>query len=176
MGKVVLFIAMSLDGFIADAAGGVAWLGGQDAEAEMLDTYAAFIKDVDRVVMGRKTWQQIATELSPTEWVYKDLHSYVITHRELSPKENIQFAHASPVDVVRQLKEQAGKNIWICGGADIAQQLMQRGLIDRYYISIMPTILGKGIRLFGTLHEEQKLRLIETKSYNGIVEVIYEKR
>jgi len=73
------------------------------------------------------------------------------------------------------LKEENGKVIWICGGASIVQQLMQDGLIDKVYISIIPTILGSGVRLFGALDVELKLKLIETRNYNGIMEVVYEK-
>ena len=88
----------------------------------------------------------------------------------------IIFVHDSPAELIKRLKEQNGKDIWICGGANIVQQLLQVNLIDIFYISIIPTLVGKGIRLFETLQEEMKLKLIKTKSYNGIVEVIYEKR
>lgn len=78
--------------------------------------------------------------------------------------------------MLNKLKEKEGKDIWICGGANLVQQLMFAGLIDRYHVSIIPTILGKGIKLFGELPKEQKLSLIQTQNYNGIVELIYERR
>ena len=77
---------------------------------------------------------------------------------------------------MRELKTKEGKGIWICGGADIVQQFVQNNLIDEYYISVIPTILGSGIRLFGTLPNEIKLNLISTQTYNGIVELIYTRR
>ena len=64
----------------------------------------------------------------------------------------------------------------VCGGASIAQQLMRDGLIDRFYISVIPVLLGAGIRLFDELPEKQELRLMEKRNYNGIVELRYEKR
>lgn len=86
MRKVVLFIAMSLDGYIADEHGNVDWLNGQDMSVENIDTYSVFMRDVDTVIMGWDTYHQIVTELSPTEWIYANLTSYVITHRKLPSK------------------------------------------------------------------------------------------
>ena len=176
MRKVVLFIAMSLDGYIADLNGSVDWLNGQRDEVENEDTYSEFVKDIDTVVMGWKTYYQVVTELSPSEWVYSDFISSVITHKERTSTDKIRFIHESPSNLVRRLKEEDGKDIWICGGASIVQQLMQDGLIDKFYISIIPTILGSGVRLFGPLDVELKLKLMENRNYNGIMEVIYEKR
>ena len=176
MRKVVLFIAMSLDGYIADLNGSVDWLNGQRDEVENEDTYSEFVKDIDTVVMGWKTYYQVVTELSPSEWVYSDFISYVITHKERTSTDKIRFIHESPSNLVRRLKEEDGKDIWICGGASIVQQLMQDGLIDKFYISIITTILGSGVRLFGPLDVELKLKLMENRNYNGIMEVIYEKR
>ena len=176
MRKVVLFIAMSLEGYIADLNGSVDWLNGQRDEVENEDTYSEFVKDIDTVVMGWKTYYQVVTELSPSEWVYSDFISYVITHKERTSTDKIRFIHESPSNLVRRLKEEDGKDIWICGGASIVQQLMQDGLIDKFYISIIPTILGSGVRLFGPLDVELKLKLMENRNYNGIMEVIYEKR
>lgn len=176
MRNVVLFIAMSLDGYIADCNGGVNWLTGQDENTENIDTYSTFVKEVDTVIMGWNTYQQIATELSPTEWVYSDLISYVITHKEIPSKEKIVFTHKPPYVLVEKLKQECGKDIWICGGSNIIQQLMKKDLIDIYYISVIPTILGNGIRLFETMEKEIKLQLMKTQTYNGITELIYKRR
>ena len=176
MRKVVLFIAMSLDGYIADKDGSVNWLNGQDKEVENEDTYSVFIKDIDTVIMGWKTYNQIVTELSPEEWVYKGLTSYVITHKQCMSTSEIKFVCEKPKDLVNRLKQKDGKDIWICGGANIAQALMREDLIDQYYISIIPTLLGNGIRLFDTMEKEIELTLIESRNYNGITEVIYERR
>lgn len=176
MRKVVLYIAMSLDGYIADSSGKVDWLNGHGSDEENVDTYSAFIRDVDKVIMGWNTYYQITTELSPDEWVYKGLTTYVITHRKFSPTEDIKFVQDNPCSVVEQLKSEEGKAIWICGGASIIQPLMQGGLIDEYYISIMPTILGSGIRLFEERQDEIKLKLVHTQSYNGITELVYARR
>lgn len=125
---------------------------------------------------GWNTYHQIVAELSPDEWVYKGLTSYIITHRKKDAEQDIHFTDEDPAALVERLKSQEGKDIWICGGADIIHQLQRAGLIDRYWITIIPTLLGDGIRLFGELPEEQKLRLIQSRNYNGMVELIYENR
>lgn len=174
--KVVLFIAMSLDGFIADQNGGVGWLGGQNPDAETLDTYSPFVETVDTVIMGWNTYHQVAAELSPDEWVYGDLQSFVITHREASSPENITFTSKSPCELVRELSQIPGKDIWICGGAGIIHPLVRENLIDEYYISVIPTLLGGGIRLFDNGQQEIPLKLIRTQSYNGITDLVYIRR
>lgn len=176
MRNVVLFIAMSLDGYIADKNGNVDWLGGQNSDQENMDSYSNFIKDVDTVVMGWNTYQQIVTELSPEEWVYADLTSYVITHSKAVSTNNIKFTGKDVCGIVNELKQQEGKKIWICGGANIVQQLVKANLIDEYYISVIPTILGSGIRLFETSPKEIKLKLIHTQTYNGITDLNYIRR
>lgn len=173
MRKVVLYIAMSLDGYIADSNGKVNWLQGHSDNEKNIDTYSTFIKDVDTVIMGWNTYYQITTELSPNEWIYENLTSYIITHRLLSSTDNIKFVQDNPCNIVKNLKQEQGKAIWICGGANIIYPLMENRLIDEYYISIIPTILGSGIRLFDKLSSEIKLKLVHTQTYNGITELIY---
>ncbi|MCI9542116.1 MAG: dihydrofolate reductase [Lachnospiraceae bacterium] len=176
MRKVSLFIAMSLDGYIADNKGGVDWLEGQGDNNENMDSYSEFVKNIDTVVMGWNTYYQVATELSPKEWVYSNFTTYVITHNRYTSSEKIQFVNIKPADLVKKLKEENGKNIWICGGANIVQQLINEDLIDYYYITVIPILLGSGIRLFENTKHKVKLRLLNTQSYNGMVDLIYIRR
>lgn len=176
MRKVTLFIAMSLDGYIADKDGGVDWLNGQEEDGENMDTYSEFIKTIDTIIMGWNTYHQLTSELSPEEWSYPEQVSFVITHREIPSTERIRFTSESPCDLVKRLREEEGNGIWICGGASIVRQLMETDLIDTLHISVIPTLLGDGVRLFGPLEKEQKLRLVKTQSYNGITDLVYEKR
>lgn len=176
MRKIVLFIAMSLDGYIADLSGGVEWLEGQNPGENDMESYLEFIKEIDTVVMGANTYRQLVTELSPDEWIYQGLTSYVITHHPGRSTDEIRFTDEEPDRLVSRLKEGTGKNIWICGGAQIVRQLIQSDLIDRYIINVIPTILGGGIRLFDMSEKEIKLKLVETRNYNGITDLIYERR
>jgi len=171
-----LFIAMSLDGYIADPQGGIGWLEGQAPGEDDLASYEEFTQEVDTVVMGANTYRQLVTELSPEQWPYPAFCTHVITHTPLSSTEQIRFTAEDPCQLVQRLKCESGKAIWICGGASIVWQLMAADLIDRYYINVIPTILGSGIRLFAPLEKELKLKLIKTKSYNGITDLVYERR
>lgn len=176
MKKISLFIAMSLDGYIADSKGSVNWLSGQGNDDDNVDTYSEFVKDIDTVVMGWNTYHQIVTELSPDEWVYQDFITYVVTHNPRESSDKIHFVNESPVNLVRRLREENGKGIWICGGANLIQQLVKKDSIDCYYITVIPTILGSGIRLFGNADHEIKLRLLKTQSYNGMTDLVYIRR
>ncbi len=170
-----MFIAMSLDGYIADREGKVDWLSGESIEGEDLDSYAEFIEGADTVVMGWNTYHRIVTELSPDQWVYEGLTTYVLTHRDLPSSENIRFTREDPVQLVKHLQTEKGKEIWICGGAKLAQQLVKKDMIDRYAITIIPLLLGGGLRLF-ECGEEIKLRLQGIRSGNGMAELVYVRR
>ena len=176
MRKISLFIAISLDGYIADSKGSVDWLKGQSNDNENVDSYSEFVKNIDTILMGWNTYHQIVTELSPKEWIYNDFTTYVITHNEHTSSEKILFVNLNPVNLVKRLKEENGKDIWICGGANLVQQLVNEDLIDCYYITVVPTLLGSGIRLFGSAKHEIKLRLLNTRSYNGMTDLIYTRR
>ena len=156
MKKVTLFIAMSLDGYIADSKGNVDWLAGQGNDDDNIDSYSAFVKEIDTVVMG---------------W-----NAYVVTHNTKVSSESIRFVNDSPARLVKKLRAEEGKGIWICGGADLIRQLVREDIIDCYYITVLPTILGSGIRLFGENNREIKLKLLRTQSYNGMTDLIYERR
>lgn len=176
MRKISLFIAMSLDGYIADSNGGVDWLRGQDDNTENIDIYSEFVKNIDTILIGWNTYHQVVTELSPEEWPYNNFTTYVITHNEQTSSEKIRFVNTNPVNLVKKLQEENGKDIWICGGANIIQQLVNENLIDYYYITIIPTLLGSGIRLFENAKHEIKLKLLNAHSYNGMTDLIYTKR
>lgn len=176
MRKVTLFIAMSLDGYIADKNGNVDWLQGQNPGEDDMKSYQEFVENIDTVLMGWNTYHQIAAELSPGKWMYEDFTSYVLTHREHPSTENIRFVKEDTCELVKNLCKETGKGIWICGGTSIITPLIRENLIDRFHVSIIPTLLGSGIRLFETTDTERKLRLVRTQTYNGITDVIYEQR
>lgn len=172
---ISLFIAMSLDGYVADQQGNVDWLHGMESDQNDMLSYEEFSKHIDTVIMGWNTYHQITTELSPEEWMYEDFMSYVLTHREQPSTSKIRFVNEDVCDLVNRLKQEEGKGIWICGGPGVIQPLLRNDLIDVIHISIIPVILGKGIRLFEESEKQKNLKLRETRSYNGIVDVIYER-
>lgn len=174
--KVVLYIAMSLDGYIADHNGGINWLGGQSDDFEGDYGYEEFVKDVDTVIMGMTTYNQIVTELSPNEWPYPNMKSYVFTHQRCENNENVQFISGDVNQFISKLKGEKGKNIWICGGANIVNQLIRADLIDVYHLTIMPIILGKGIQLFAENNPTALLRVEKMKEVNGAIDIVYTRR
>ena len=98
--------------------------------------------------------------------------------------EEIKFTKEDVCSLVTALKQEDGKGIWICGGANIIQPLIRENRIDRYHISVIPTILGSGLPLFPRTASpvgvpadgEKKLKCIKTQLYNGITDLIYEPR
>lgn len=101
-------------------------------------------------------------ELSPEEWVYDDFTSYVVTHKPNTSSDKIRFIKDNLVELIKRLREENGKGIWTCGGANLIQQLGRKDIIDCYYINVIPTILGLGIRLFEKVDHEIKLKLLKT--------------
>lgn len=176
MRKTTLFIPMSLDGYIADAKGGADWLNGQDPDAVAEDFYAEFIKTADTVLMGWNTFDQIVRELSPDEWPYSGLSTYVFTHRTLPDSKDIHFTKEDPCTLLKRLKQGEGKDIWICGGARLIEGIVQEEAINPFWITVIPVLLGGGIRLFPTLKAPQELALVHVRHSNGMVDLLYRKR
>lgn len=94
----------------------------------------------------------------------------------LSDTKNIKFVNSAPNQLIQKLRNETGKNIWICGGADSINQVLKENLIDIFHIAIIPVILGGGIKLFDKLADMIPLRLLKTVTYNGIIEAVYERR
>lgn len=174
--KIILYIAMSVDGYIARNDGNVSWLTGHNPSLDNDNSYQNFIKDIDTVIMGWNTYYQVKTELSPDSWVYEDLTTYVFTHNLNNDEEKIKFINGDICCFLDKLKREEGKDIWICGGANLIGQLINNNCIDQYYLTIIPTILGNGIRLFEGINDTIKLKLVKTINYNGITDLIYERR
>ena len=91
-------------------------------------------------------------------------------------RDSIHFTGESTCTLAARLKRAAGKGICVCGGAHLAQQLMAADLIDRYHISVIPTLLGDGIPLFGKLEQERKLTLLKAQTYCGITDLVFVRR
>lgn len=176
MGKIVLYLAMSVDGYIADEQGSVDWLGGDGSQPDAPGSYPAFYETVDAVVMGWSTYHQIVTQLSPGSWPYEGRPCYVLTHRQETDREGICFWQGELNALADKLKSEYKGNIWICGGASVAGQLLKEGCIEQLWLSVIPVVLGRGIRLFPELSQAFPLKLVETQQYNGIVDLVYEKR
>jgi dihydrofolate reductase len=171
--KVFIFIATSLDGFIARDDGSIDWLSMVDSPAEDYG-YEEINESADTIIMGRKTYDKLM-ELAD-EFPHKDKKVYIISRKERASEGNLIFTGKDPCDLVCELKLQSGKNIYIDGGAQILQELMKQDLIDEYIISIIPVFLGSGIALFGKTGMQKMLRLKYSNSFaSGLVQVAYER-
>lgn len=111
--------------------------------------YETFYRSLQAIILGGKTYRQIKNELSPDKWPYKGMPCYVCTRRQAQYDTNVQFTSLPPEQQVLDLisKEHSG-NIWLMGGGEIIRCFMRKNLIDKYYIYVMPTVLGNGIPLF----------------------------
>lgn len=176
MRKVILYIALSLDGYIADSQGGVAWLGGQNEAHQSDYGYGGFISGIDTIIMGYNTYHQVRTELSPAHWPYAGMMSYVLTHRQMEDADGIRFVNRPVHELVESLKQQDGKAIWICGGASVINPLIALDFIDEYHLSIMPVLLGNGLRLFDKQDHQLPLQLVSTSCENGVLDCVYQRR
>lgn len=174
--KVILFISQSLDGFIADTKGNVDWILGNNEDYESDYGYEIFIKDIDTVILGANTYKQIINELSPDKWVYENLQSYVLTREIIEDTPNIKYVNMAMKELINKLQKENGKNIWICGGANLLNQCVKEDLIDEYQITTVPIILGSGIKLFEESNRKIKLELKGIKEENGLIIGIYTKK
>ena len=103
--------------------------------------------------------------------------TFVITHNDdCVDTDHIFFRNIYVCQLVDELRQQSGKNIWICGGAQIARQLIEKNMIDTYHIAVIPVILGGGIKLFDITEHKIDLTLAGTKEYNGIIELTYHRK
>lgn len=178
--KVILYIATSLDGYIADKNGKIDWLtdyGNQDVVSED-QSYQTLLNRIDTVLMGRTTYDQVTNEFmveNNDAYYYDNMSNYVFTNRPAEERENVVFTNESVVDCVRQLKAKIGKDIWLIGGASIITPLIKDNLIDEYQITLIPVMLGKGIRLFEKfdLDEVRTLKLTDTHMVGDMVYLTY---
>ncbi len=177
MRKVVIYIAMSLDGYIAQKNGRVDFLSGDGSDENNMGTFFEFYSKVSDVIMGYKTYHQVTTELAPDNYPYKGKNSYVFTGKDIKDEKDIFFIKDSVENLIKKLKQNDDNGyIWINGGASIVNEVIKNKLFDEIIVSIIPTVLGDGIRLFNESEIETKLKFEESFLNNGIVEIKYTPR
>ena len=172
----------SLDGFIAKKDNSVSWFDTADYYEKGVDlTQQAtqeFLQTIDCYVMGSRTYEH-ALELSKSYgWAYGDIPTIVLTHRSLPlERTNIDFYSGDLTKLVREQLTSSYKNIWLVGGARLAKEFIRLQLADEIRLSILPILLGEGVRLFDSMGAEQALHLKAVTAYkSGLVELGYELR
>ncbi len=172
MNKVILYIADSLDGFIARPDGDVSWLDKYSGKGEDYG-YKDFYKTVGASIMGSKTYEK-ALQLSGG--IDNKMPTYVVTNRQLPvpPGADISFYSGDLRKLLGIIKKKTRKDIWLVGGGQLACSFFKDGLIDDIILSTIPIILGGGIPLFDVMNIGIDLDLVKATSYpSGIVQTHY---
>lgn len=181
--RVTIHMVASLDGFIARKDGTVDWMETEDefAGGETLDPefIEAFLKTIDCYVMGSRTYETaLAFEKKGFGWAYGDKPTFVLTTRELPrTRETVEFFAGDLAQLVNERLRPRFRGIWVVGGGIVAGECLRLGLADEVRYSILPVVIGEGIRFFETLERDVALHLAEVKAYkSGMVALAYEVR
>ncbi|WP_419418454.1 dihydrofolate reductase family protein [Legionella sp. D16C41] len=167
--KCSVFIAMTLDGFIAREDGEIDWLtqANNQASANEDGGYPAFIETVDALVMGRYSF---AKALTFGQWPYGELPVIVLSRQPLLIPMHLQqwvrSSTESPTQLVQRLLQEGFKHLYIDGGVTI-QRFLKENLIDELTLTLTPVLIGTGRPLFGPLPQDVKLNHLETKNLSG---------
>lgn len=181
--RVTIHMAASLDSFIARKDGRVDWLETADefAAGETLDPQFAadFLKTIDCYVMGSRTYETALNFAAKGfGWAYGDKPTFVLTSRDLPRiRETVEFYSGDLAALVNERLRPAYRSIWFAGGGTVAGECLRLGLADEICYSILPVLIGDGIRFFEKLEKDVALHLTEVKAYkSGMVELRYEIR
>ncbi len=171
MNRTILYIAVSLDGFVAGANDDISWLFRYNDVDYGFD---AFFTGIGAIIQGRRTYE---VEIKNGWETSAPVPTFVLSHHlpERKPQRgNVVFTDEDISQVLKKAKQRTSKDVWIEGGANVAQQFLDRDLIDEIVLSIVPVILGDGIRLFGKTHKSIEFALREVRKFDkGLVQLTY---
>ncbi|WP_299529103.1 dihydrofolate reductase family protein [Ulvibacterium sp.] len=177
MSKIKLYIATSLDGFIAREDGSLDWLYALPNPNQIDHGYADFFESIDTIIMGKGTYEEILG--FGVEWPYSNCQTYILTtDKNFKAKtEKTKIIHQVNNPVVEQMKSNADKDIWIVGGGKTITHFIDLELIDEMILCLIPTILGKGIKLFPNNPKETTFELRKSETFEtGVVNLTYERK
>lgn len=171
MRKIILSLAVSLDGYIAKPNGDIEWLK-KVPNPEKLDYgFSKFYKSIDTTVMGNNTYKEILGFNIP--FPFQDKEIFVIRRKNTGDTKFVHFTSDTDA-LVKELKGKSGKDIWLIGGGQINTEFLNKGFIDELLVRIVPIIIGEGLPLFANKAEETIFQLIKTESYSsGVVQLTY---
>ena len=168
MRKLILYIASSLDGFIARRDGSVDWLNEYDGKDDY--GYTELMERIDTLLIGRKTYNQI---LGFEKWPYKGKKCYVFTKKINKSKVNDELNFINDiVGFTKKLKKEKGKDIWLVGGAEVISILINENLVDELILTIVPKVLNSGISLFKDINK-LSLKLNKMTKYGNLIQLKY---
>ncbi len=169
--KCTVFIATSLDGYITGENESLEWLFQVEGEGD--NGIGEFYDTVDTILMGRKTYDWIM-QYEKEEFPYKGKDCFVFTRSAKANTEYVNFVNEPPAQLVKKLKGEEGKVIWLMGGGELLHDFLKENLVDELILTIAPVILGKGTPLFGKGDVETALVLKRVRPFNQFVELSYE--
>lgn len=169
--KLVLYIASSLDGYIATNEHNLDWLFSIDGEGD--NGYSRFYDTIDTILIGRITYDWII-EHENGRFPYQGKECYVFSKTKKEDNEHVTFIDKNIVQFLQDLKNKNGKNIWLVGGGELLSTFIKEKLVDEIIINIAPTLLGKGIPLFKNNDFQTSLILKNINRFNQFVELSYE--
>ncbi len=176
MRKLSLFIATSLDGYIAKPNDDLSFLKLVEKEGEDYG-YTAFTSTIDTIIIGRKTYDYVVREIGASHYDTGDRDIYVITTTKRPDVGRVKFYNGDLTELVNKLKNENGKNIYCDGGAEVINALLKNDLIDDLIISVIPILLGNGTRLFKDGRPEQLLEFVTVKTFDtGLAQLHYKRR
>ncbi len=176
MRKLSLFIATSLDGYIAKPNDDLSFLRIVEKEGEDYG-YAKFTDTIDTLIIGRKTYDYVLKEIGSSHYDNGQRDVYVITRTQRPNVGRTTFHTGSLTDLVEQVKSENGKNIYCDGGAEVINELLKNDLVDEFIISVVPVLLGNGTRLFKDGRPEQLLEFVTAKTFEtGLVQLHYKRK
>jgi dihydrofolate reductase len=171
--NLVLYIAMSVDGYIAQPNDDLSFLSIVQQEGQDYG-YGEFLNTVDAVIVGRKTYDKVLS--MGYDFPHSDKNTYIITRTPRPNIGHIQFYSGDLKSLVMKLKLEKGKNIFCDGGAEIVNELLKDDLIDEFIISVIPILVGNGIKLFNDGRPEQTLELVSVKHFDkGLTQLHYKR-
>ncbi len=169
MRKVKYAVGVSLDGYLAAPDGSVDWLNRAASKAKGEDFgMREFFRSIDTVLMGRKTYE-IAVKMGMGKGGYSGMQTFIFS-RTLPPgkRDGIEFVSGNPGELMARLKQQPGKDIWLCGGGELAREFLKCGALDEVILGIVPVLLA-GRLTFPPEFPETEVELVEVKQYKGSV-------
>jgi dihydrofolate reductase len=173
MSKTILYIAVSLDGFVAGRDDDISWLFRYN---DVEYGYNEFFSSIGAIIQGRRAYD---IEIQHGWEKAHPLPTFVLSRhlpKRKPQRADVVFTAEDIAAVLKKAKQLTQKDVWIEGGANVAQQFLDRGLIDRIVLSVVPVILGDGIPLFGKAPQPIELSLQEVKRFDkGLVQLVYEK-
>lgn len=162
-----------MDGYIAQPNDDLSFLSIVEQEGQDYG-YADFMKTVDAVIVGRKTYDKVIS--MGFDFPYADKDAYIITRTARTNTGPVKFYTKDLKSLIDKLKSESGKNIFCDGGAEIVNELLKDDLIDEFIISVVPILVGNGTKLFKDGRPEQKLELISVKSFDkGLTQLHYKR-